>query len=85
MQKNKMTGSCLRCPRTLCTWIVSIFFPVIVAVSVHGMWQYCEVFCGWQVQHVFAVLGKTAGGARGAAMASLKGGYEKHHKYTGKV
>ena len=52
---------------------------------VHGVWQNCEDYLGWQVQHVFAVLAKTGGGGRGVAMASLKGDYEKHHKYTGKV
>lgn len=38
-----------------------------------------------QVQHIFAVFGKASGGARRAALASLRQDYEKHYKYTGKV
>ncbi len=38
-----------------------------------------------QVQHVFAVLQKTAGGTRRKAMTDLRQDYERSVKFSGKV
>lgn len=38
-----------------------------------------------QIQHLYVVLGRTAGGTRKVAMASLRKDYEKNFKYSGKV
>ena len=38
-----------------------------------------------QAQHIYAVLGKSQGGAKRGAVISLRQDYEKRYKYTGKV